>query len=128
MTKLISVSNESEIKREELFDLNTRAWNGEEKKLKNACNFIYDGISSLYYRTTEATAHDIAVQVERLTIKQRSHFDAIVDCISTGNRNQSNLFFIDAPTGRGKTFLIDFIIKSLRRNNNKMLISSYGIK
>ena len=83
---------------------------------------IYDGISSLYYRTTETTAHDIAVQVERLTIKQRSHFDAIVDCISTGNRNQSNLFFIDAPTGSGETFLIDFIIKSLRRNNNKVVL------
>ena len=88
-----------------------------------------DGISSLYYRTTEATEHDIAIQVERLTNKQRSHFDSIVDSVLNGNRNQSNLFFIDAPAGSGKSFLIGLIIKSLRKNNNKVVlpVASTGI-
>ncbi|KIH67553.1 hypothetical protein ANCDUO_02114 [Ancylostoma duodenale] len=56
---------------------------------------------------------------------QRLAFDAIMNLISNGD---GGLFFLDAPGGTGKTFLINLLLAEIRKNNDIALaIASSGI-
>jgi hypothetical protein len=67
----------------------------------------------------------VQMNLPKLVPEQRSIYDKIMQAIT----NQSGgLYFIDAPGGTGKTFLISLILATIRsRNNIALAIASSGI-
>ena len=52
--------------------------------------------------------------IATLTDGQRKIFDMILLAIKSQSKNEHRVFFIDGPAGRGKTFLVQTIIKYLK--------------
>ena len=49
-----------------------------------------------------------------LTHEQKNIFDTIISAIDRHTNSPKKVFFIDGPAGRGKTFLVQTILKYLR--------------
>ncbi|VDN04409.1 unnamed protein product, partial [Onchocerca ochengi] len=63
--------------------------------------------------------------ISKLTFEQRSIYDRIMQTV---NRGVGELFFLDAPGGAGKTFLITLILATTRSQNGIVLaLASPGI-
>ncbi len=63
--------------------------------------------------------------IPRLTLEQNCIYDKIMQTVNTGG---GDIFFLDAPGGTGKTFLIKLILASIRSQNQIALaLASSGI-
>ncbi|GFY27012.1 ATP-dependent DNA helicase [Trichonephila clavipes] len=78
----------------------------------------------LQYSTVEMAAI-VARNVPLLNEEQRTIYDRIMLAVSAG---QGGFFFLDAPGGTGKTFVISLILAEIRSNNGIALaVASSGI-
>jgi hypothetical protein len=78
----------------------------------------------LQYNTVEMAAI-VTRNVPLINKEQRTIYDRIMLAVSAG---QGGFFFLDAPGGTGKTFLISLILAEIRSNNGIALaIASSGI-
>ncbi|UYV78242.1 hypothetical protein LAZ67_16000650 [Cordylochernes scorpioides] len=80
-------------------------------------------------RETHFDVDDLSVFVERnlskLVPEQRIAYDTLMQAISD---QRGGLYFLDAPGGTGKPFLINLILATIRsRNEIAVAIASYGI-
>ncbi|XP_066428603.1 uncharacterized protein [Eleutherodactylus coqui] len=80
-------------------------------------------------RETHFDVDDLGTFVEKnlpkLVPEQRIVYDTIIKAITNQSRG---LYFIDAPRGTGKTFLISIILATIRsRNKTALVIASSGI-
>ena len=65
--------------------------------------------------------------IERLTDEQRLVHSRVFEAISD-HGGSGNMFFIDAPGGTGKTFLLNTVIRAARREGREVLaVASSGI-
>lgn len=63
--------------------------------------------------------------IQKMTTEQKNVYDTIMDAIEN---ERGGLYFLDAPGGTGKTFLISLILAAIRSKNNIALaIASSGI-
>ncbi|XP_044597583.1 uncharacterized protein LOC123274158 [Cotesia glomerata] len=75
--------------------------------------------------TTVETAAIVTRNVPLMNEEQRTIYDRIMLAVSAG---QGGFFFLDAPGGIGKTFLISLILAKIRSNNGIALaVASSGI-
>ncbi|XP_044588777.1 ATP-dependent DNA helicase PIF1-like [Cotesia glomerata] len=78
----------------------------------------------LQYTTVEIAAI-VARNVPLMNEEQRTIYDRIMLAVSAG---QGGFFFLDAPGGTGKTFVISLILAEIRSNNGIALaVASSGI-
>ena len=78
----------------------------------------------LQYNTVEMAAI-VTRNVPLMNEEQRTVYDRITLAVSAG---QGGFFFLDAPGGTGKTFLISLFHTEIRSNNVIALaIASFGI-
>ncbi|XP_054091371.1 uncharacterized protein LOC128922976 [Zeugodacus cucurbitae] len=78
----------------------------------------------LQYSTVEMAAI-VARNVPLMNEEQRTIYDRIMLAVSAG---QGEFFFLDAPGGTGKTFVISLILAEIRSNNGIALaVASSGI-
>ncbi|GBP20921.1 hypothetical protein EVAR_80741_1 [Eumeta japonica] len=78
----------------------------------------------LQYSTVEMAAI-VARNVPLMNEEQRTIYDRIMLAVSAG---QGGFFFLDAPGGTGKTFVISLILAEIRSNNGIALaVASSGI-
>ncbi|XP_044599590.1 uncharacterized protein LOC123275503 [Cotesia glomerata] len=78
----------------------------------------------MQYNTVE-TAAIVTRNVPLMNEEQRTIYDRIMLAVSAG---QGGFFFLDAPGGTGKTFLISLILAKIRSNNGIALaVASSGI-
>ncbi|XP_068992255.1 uncharacterized protein [Neodiprion pinetum] len=78
----------------------------------------------LQYNTAEMAAI-VARNVPLMNEEQKTIYDRIMLAVSAG---QGGFFFLDAPGGTGKTFLISLILAEIRSNNGIALaVASSGI-
>ncbi|XP_044584015.1 uncharacterized protein LOC123264663 [Cotesia glomerata] len=78
----------------------------------------------LQYSTVEMAAI-VARNVPQMNEEQRTIYDRIMLAVSAG---QGGFFFLDAPVGTGKTFVISLILAEIRSNNGIALaVASSGI-
>ncbi|UYV61805.1 hypothetical protein LAZ67_1006674, partial [Cordylochernes scorpioides] len=67
----------------------------------------------------------VRINLPKLILEQRTAYDTIINAISN---KSCGLYFLDAPGGTGKTFLISIILATIRSQNNIALaIASSGI-
>ncbi|UYV74016.1 hypothetical protein LAZ67_11001852, partial [Cordylochernes scorpioides] len=67
----------------------------------------------------------VRINLPKLVLKQRTAYDTIINAISN---KSCGLYFLDAPGGTGKTFLISIILATIRSQNNIALaLASSGI-
>nr|XP_042908273.1 ATP-dependent DNA helicase pif1-like [Parasteatoda tepidariorum] len=67
----------------------------------------------------------VRINLPKLVLEQRTAYDTIINAISN---KSCGLYFLDAPGGTGKTFLISIILATIRSQNNIALaIASSGI-
>ncbi|GFT41377.1 ATP-dependent DNA helicase [Trichonephila clavipes] len=68
----------------------------------------------------------VRINLPKMVIEQRTTYDAIINAISN---KSCGLYFLDAPGGTGKTFLISFILPTIRSQNNiALVIASSGMQ
>ncbi|XP_044593840.1 uncharacterized protein LOC123271521 [Cotesia glomerata] len=78
----------------------------------------------MQYNTVE-TAAIVTRNVPLMNEEQRTIYDRIMLAVSAG---QGGFFFLDAPGGTGKTFLISLILAKIRSNNGIALaVASSGV-
>lgn len=88
----------------------------------NACN--PEIVREMNYDFDELTRFVTANQ-PKLVADQKIAYDTIVNAI---NCNEGGLFFLDAPGGTGKTFLLNLILATIRRSGKIILaVASSGI-
>ncbi|GFX87397.1 ATP-dependent DNA helicase [Trichonephila clavipes] len=67
----------------------------------------------------------VRINLPKLVLEQRTAYDTIINAIAN---KSCGLYFLDAPGGTGKTFLISIILAIIRSQNNIALaIASSGI-
>ncbi|UYV77690.1 hypothetical protein LAZ67_15001947 [Cordylochernes scorpioides] len=67
----------------------------------------------------------VRINLPKLVLEQRTAYDTIINAISN---KSCGLYFLDAPGGTGKTFLISIILATIRSQKNIALaIASSGI-
>ncbi|GFT98902.1 ATP-dependent DNA helicase [Trichonephila clavipes] len=67
----------------------------------------------------------VRINLPKLVLEQRTAYDTIINAIAN---KSCGLYFLDAPGGTGKTFLISIILATIRSQNNIALaIASSGI-
>ncbi|GFU70836.1 ATP-dependent DNA helicase [Trichonephila clavipes] len=57
----------------------------------------------------------VRINLPKLVLEQRTAYDTIINAI---DNNSCGLYFLDAPGGTGKTFLISIILATIRLQNN----------
>lgn len=66
-----------------------------------------------------------SITIPRLLDEQRNAYNTIMEAINSEN---GNMYFLDAPGGTGKTFLMQLILATVRKDNNIALaLASSGI-
>lgn len=94
----------------------------QPRNLPNALATEY--MRELNYNTDEMAAH-VATNEPLLLEEQRSVYNRILLSVNSG---QGKLFFLDAPGGTGKTFLINILLAALRKEKRIALaVASSGI-
>ena len=89
---------------------------------ENACIIDTDIIRETSY---EIDLDDIQVKESQLLNEQRQAYDRICDSVKSDN---GDIFFLDAPGGTGKTFLLNLILAKIRQQNKIALaVASSGI-
>lgn len=74
----------------------------------------------------EAAVEGLDEDVDRLTVEQREVYNRVCEAVS--NEGPSGIFFVDAPGGTGKTFLLNTVIRATRREGREVLaVASSGI-
>ncbi|XP_074099025.1 ATP-dependent DNA helicase pif1-like [Cotesia typhae] len=67
----------------------------------------------------------VAENVSKLNLEQKKVYDEILNAIESGSQQ---LYFLDAPGGTGKTFLINLLLARIRSFNNiAVAVASSGI-
>lgn len=67
----------------------------------------------------------VRVNVPKLNAQQKNVYDTLIKAIDDGN---GGMFFLDAPGGTGKTFLISLLLASIRsRSDIALAVASSGI-
>ena len=70
----------------------------------------------------------LASDVYKLNADQKAVYDRIKSVIENDETQQNTMFFVDGPGGHGKTFLLNAIIASFRKEHKIVLaVSSSGI-
>lgn len=81
-------------------------------------------LSELSYDTVQLT-EAVAMNVSKLNQEQRKAYDEIMHSIAS---DTGQLFFLDAPGGTGKTFLINLLLATVRRGRDiAVAVASSGI-
>ena len=76
------------------------------------------------YSTSDLLSY-VQNNISKLTSEQKDIYDTIMHCV---DNNVGEIFFLDAPGGTGKTFVIKLILASIRSKNDIALaIASSGI-
>ncbi|KAF2898048.1 hypothetical protein ILUMI_08127 [Ignelater luminosus] len=74
---------------------------------------------------TTALSESVQSKVPLLNQKQKTAYDTIIKAVNDGN---GGIFFIDAPGGTGKTFLISLILDTIRAQSQiGLAVASSGI-
>ncbi|KAG8235757.1 hypothetical protein J437_LFUL015378 [Ladona fulva] len=101
------------------FDFTSEIFNETLILLEDKCILMercYDG---------EKLKAFVAINKPLLTSEQKEAYDTIFDLISC---ERGGIFFLDAPGGTGKTFLINLLLAEIRRNNKiANAVASSGI-
>ena len=103
-----------------------------EKTLKDFArlpqpNRVDSGLESDIIRETshETDEDDIREKESKLLPEQKAAFDSICSAVE---KQQGGIFFLDAPGGTGKTFLVNLILSKVRQSNKIALaVASSGI-
>lgn len=73
----------------------------------------------------EALAETVRTKVPQLNQQQRIAYDTLIEAV---NRGSGGIYFLDAPGGTGKTFLISLLLATIRsRNDVALALASSGI-
>jgi hypothetical protein len=76
------------------------------------------------YNTSDLLAY-VQSNIPRLTLEQKGIYDQIMQTVNSG---VGEIFFLDAPGGTGKTFLIRLILAAIRSQNDiAVALASSGI-
>jgi hypothetical protein len=74
---------------------------------------------------TEALAEAVRTTVPKLNEQQRIAYDSLIEAVNNGT---GGIYFLDAPEGTGKTFLISLLLARIRSQNEIALaLASTGI-
>lgn len=74
---------------------------------------------------TDALAQFVHTNVPLLNAQQKKLYDTVMNAIDSGN---GGMFFLDAPGGTGKTFLISLILATVRSKSDiAVAVASSGI-
>jgi hypothetical protein len=74
---------------------------------------------------TEALAEAVRTTVPKLNEQQRIAYDSLIEAVNNGT---GGIYFLDAPGGTGKTFLISLLLARIRSQNEVALaLASTGI-
>ena len=74
---------------------------------------------------TEALAETVRTNVPLLNQQQRIAYDTLIEAVNSGS---GGIYFLDAPGGTGKTFLITLLLARIRSENDVALaLASSGI-
>ena len=65
------------------------------------------------YSTNDLFSH-VQNNIAKLTSEQKDFYDTLMHCV---DNNVREIFFLDAPGGTGKTFVIKLILASIRSKN-----------
>jgi hypothetical protein len=77
---------------------------------------------------TPADVAEFNQKLARLTNDQRQIYNNIMRSVNQYPNNRDNLFFLNAPGGTGKTFLLNTILAGIRTTGNIALaVASSGI-
>ncbi|XP_055928762.1 uncharacterized protein LOC129959891 [Argiope bruennichi] len=81
-------------------------------------------VKELNYDTAVLEAQ-VNEMIPRLLSEQRQIYETILNRVNSG---EEGLFFLDAPEGTGKTFVLNLLLAQLRKDRNIALaVSSSGI-
>ena len=69
------------------------------------------------YNTSDLLSY-VQNNISKLTSEQKVIYDKIMHCVEN---NVGEIFFLDAPGGTGKTFVIKWILASIRSKNDIVL-------
>ena len=73
----------------------------------------------------EALAETVRINVPQLNQHQRIAYDTLIEAVNSGS---GGIYFLDAPGGTGKTFLISLLLARIRsRNDVALALASSGI-
>ncbi|XP_061379262.1 uncharacterized protein LOC133319319 [Danaus plexippus] len=73
----------------------------------------------------EALAETVRTNVPQLNQQQRIAYDTLIEAVNSGS---GGIYFLDAPGGTGKTFLISLLLARIRsRNDVALALASSGI-
>uniref|UniRef100_UPI00358F223C ATP-dependent DNA helicase pif1-like n=1 Tax=Myxine glutinosa TaxID=7769 RepID=UPI00358F223C len=95
-----------------------------------------DRLEREYFREVDYNQEQLAVQADdlqqQMTDDQRQVYNAVLELVQQGNINNgnksSNIIFLDAPGGTGKSFVINTILKKIRsRGKIALATASSGI-
>jgi sigma54-dependent transcription regulator len=70
-------------------------------------------------------SRDVNVDVNSLSAEQRDVYNAIIEAIESDDDRESRLFFLSAPAGCGKTFVINCLINELLGRGLKYRASAF---
>ncbi|XP_076055177.1 uncharacterized protein LOC143033571 [Oratosquilla oratoria] len=71
---------------------------------------------------------DVREKLPMLNKEQRKIFDAVIGVVGGKNRGKGKGFFIDAPGGTGKSFLLNLLLDAVRsKRRNALAVASSGI-
>lgn len=74
---------------------------------------------------TEALAEAVRTNVSQLNQQQKTAYDSLIEAVNNGT---GGIYFLDAPGGTGKTFLISLLLARIRSQNEVALaLASSGI-
>ncbi|KAF2890734.1 hypothetical protein ILUMI_15439, partial [Ignelater luminosus] len=68
---------------------------------------------------TEALAETVRTNVPQLNQQQRIAYDTLIEAVNSGS---GGIYFLDAPGGTGKTFLISLLLARIRSQNDVALV------
>ncbi|XP_055944423.1 ATP-dependent DNA helicase pif1-like [Argiope bruennichi] len=81
-------------------------------------------VKELNYNTAVLEAQ-VSEMITRLLSEQRQIYETILNRVNSG---EEGLLFLDAPEGKGKTFVLNLLLAQLRKDRNIALaVSSSGI-
>ena len=97
--------------------------------LESPVRDAFDASECEFFKETNYNQDDLRCYVSRnkpkLTVDQLAVFEAVVDATS---QPVGRIFFLDAPGGTGKTFVLNLILAEIRKNNEiAVAIASSGI-